>query len=80
MEMQEIGKIVQYHRKRVRLSRERLSKLSGVSASAIYGIEKGKQSVRMNTLMRILRALNISIHIDGPLVREYRERINLAGS
>ena len=79
MEMPDIGRIVQYHRKRARLSRERLSKLSGVSASAIYGIEKGKQTVRMNTLIKVLRALNISIRVDGPLVREYRERIRSAG-
>ncbi len=71
----EIGQVVQYHRKRAGLSRKELSTLSNVSPSVIYEIEHGKKTVQMNSLMNLLNALNLTLDIKGPLVKEYYDRL-----
>lgn len=64
----EIGRIVQFHRKQAGLSRIALADIAGVGKTVVYDIEKGKPTVRLNTLLNILGALNITLSIDGPLM------------
>lgn len=70
-EMSELGRIVRYHRKRAGLSRAQLSDLAGVGTTVIYELEHGKQTVQFNVVHSILRTLNLSLFIDGPLIAEY---------
>ena len=65
---QELSKIVRMHRKAAGLSRNQLAEYAGVGKTVIYDIEKGKRSVQMNTLQKILRVLNISIVLTSPLM------------
>ncbi len=74
MDMTELGRVVTYHRKRVGLSRAKLSRLATVSPSAIYDVEKGKRTVRVDTVMRLLNALNMSLDVRGPFVDEYDQK------
>ncbi|MBI5947201.1 MAG: helix-turn-helix domain-containing protein [Chloroflexi bacterium] len=46
-------------RERSGLSRRRLSELSGLSESLIYGIEVGNKSLRRETIVRIARAMSL---------------------
>jgi HTH-type transcriptional regulator/antitoxin HipB len=62
----EIAKIVHYCRKQSGLSREELAKLSGVGKTVIYDIEKGKETVQLNTLLKILDVLNIRMKFETP--------------
>lgn len=68
-----IGRIVQFHRKQAGLSRIALADIAGVGKTVVFDIEKGKQTVRFNTLLKILGALNISLIMDGPLMERFEE-------
>ncbi|MDT0631426.1 helix-turn-helix domain-containing protein [Rubrivirga litoralis] len=69
------GPLLRYHRERASLSRRALSALSGVSETAIYDAEHGKPTVRLDTLLALLKALNLSLHVEGPLVAEYERTL-----
>jgi y4mF family transcriptional regulator len=62
-----MGAIVQRHRKRSGLSRERLAEIAGVGKTVIYDIEHGKSTVRYDTVKKVLDALNIRISFVSPL-------------
>jgi|SRR5690606_3390040 len=70
-DMSELGRIVRYHRKRAGLSRAALSELSGVGSTVIYELEHGKPTVQFDILQRVLKALNLQLLVDGPLLDEY---------
>lgn len=53
----EIAKIVHYHRKQS----------AGVGKTVIYYIEKGKETVQLNTLLKVLEILNIRMKFETPL-------------
>lgn len=70
-----IGNAVKYHRKRAGISQHTLANLAGVGKTTIFDIEKGKTTIRLATLMAVLRTLNITINIDSPLIAEFSESI-----
>jgi HTH-type transcriptional regulator/antitoxin HipB len=49
-----IGRVVKFHRKQSGLSRIYLADIAGVGKTVVYDIENGKQTVRLNTLFKIL--------------------------
>jgi len=65
---QVLADIIKIHRKAARLSRAQLAEMAGVGKTVIYDIEKGKQSIRLNTLQKIFRVLNIKIDLTSPLM------------
>ena len=67
----ELARIVRYHRKKAGLSQLELAKLADVGKTAVFDIEKGKESVRLDTLLNVLHALNIAIRLDSPLMKAY---------
>ena len=68
-----LGEIVLFHRKESGLSRKQLADLSGVGKTVIYDIEKGKETVRFATLYKVLKALNITIKYESPLMEIFNE-------
>ncbi len=60
--------IVRTHRKRSGLTQAELAALAGVGKTVIFDIEKGKVSVRWDTLKKVLHVLNISVRFDSPLL------------
>ncbi|MFT5318142.1 MAG: HTH-type transcriptional regulator/antitoxin HipB, partial [Chlamydiales bacterium] len=62
-----------FHRKRAGLSRIQLAELAGIGKTAVYDVEHGKESVKLNTLIKILNTLNIQIHLNGPFSKEYED-------
>ncbi len=67
----ELGDALRYHRERARLSRRQLSALSGISETAIYDVEHGKETIKLQTLLPLLNTLNLSLRLDGPLMDEF---------
>ena len=63
-----IADAVKKHRKAAGLSRVRLAEMAGVGKTVIYDIEKGKESVQLDTLRKILKVLNIKITLTSPLM------------
>ncbi len=66
-----IGRVVQYHRKQAGLSRINLADIAGVGKTVVYDIENGKETVRLNTLFKVLGALNVSLSLDSPLMDRF---------
>ena len=64
-----IGKLVHYYRKQSGLSQHALAKLAGVGKTVVFDIEKGKQTVKLNTLLKILDVLNIQMIFNTRYIR-----------
>ena len=68
MTSKQISKIVVFHRKKSGLTQKQLADIAGVGKTAIFDVEKGKETVRLNTLLKILSALNIKLNLYSPLI------------
>ena len=70
MDSKKIGKIILFHRKTSGLSRITCAKLAGVGKTAIYDIEHGKETIQLDTLLKILQVLNIKLVLESPLIAQ----------
>jgi len=66
-EPKELATIIKRHRKAANLTQLKLAELAGVGKTAVFEIEKGKETVKINTLRKILKVLNIEIQFISPL-------------
>jgi y4mF family transcriptional regulator len=64
----EIAHIVKFHRAKSELTQKQLADLAEVGKTAVFDVEKGKESVRFNTLVKIFEVLNIKMKFDSPLM------------
>lgn len=71
-----LSNVIYFHRKKAGLSRIQLAQLAGVGKTAIYDLEKGKQSVKWKTIQAVLQALNINIKYQSPLMELYEKSKN----
>jgi y4mF family transcriptional regulator len=78
-ESQELAGVIKTHRKAAGLSREKLAEMAGVGKTVIYDIEKGKETVRLDTLLKILKVLNIKFELKSPLMQSLYKRVNEKG-
>ncbi len=67
----ELGNIVRYHRKKSGLSQADFAKMIGVGKTVIYDLEKGKETIQLDTLTKILQGLNIAVKLDSQLMKEF---------
>jgi len=72
MDPHELAEVIRMHRKAAGLSRARLAEMAGVGKTVIYDIEKGKETIQLDTLRKILRVLNIKIELTSPLMDNLR--------
>lgn len=73
---EQIAEIIRLHRRAARLSRIELAELAGVGKTVIYDIEKGKVSVQLDTLAKILKVLNITLVLRSPLMDNLTKHVN----
>lgn len=76
---QKLAEVIRFHRKAAKLSRVQLAELAGVGKTVVYDIEKGKESVQMDTLKKILKVLNIKIVLTSPLMDNLTSKENEKG-
>jgi len=69
----DIGVIVRFHRKKAGLTQIELANLAGVGKTVVFDIENNKESVQCDTFRKVLRALNIAIVFDSPLMKEFEQ-------
>jgi transcriptional regulator with XRE-family HTH domain len=76
---QKLSEVIRWHRKAAKLSRIKLAELAGVGKTVVYDIEKGKESVQLDTLRKILKVLNITIVLTSPLLENLTSQGNEKG-
>lgn len=69
--IQHPGDIIKYHRKKAGLSRKSLAEVAGVGKTVIFDIEKGKETVQFKSIINVLKALNITVELNSPLMDKY---------
>jgi DNA-binding XRE family transcriptional regulator len=72
IDINSLSKLIKWHRKRCKISQQTLAEISNVGRSSVQRIEKN-QSFEFTTLLKVLDALNLKLHIDGPLIDVYKE-------
>jgi y4mF family transcriptional regulator len=70
----EINAIIRFHRKQSGLSQRALADLAGVGKTAVFDLEKGKPTVRLDTLLKVCRVLNIRLVLDSPMMEQWRSQ------
>jgi y4mF family transcriptional regulator len=68
-----LSQIVRFHRKRANLTQQGLAEIAGVGKTVIFNIEHDKETVQLNTVMRVLSALNISLEYNSPLMATFKK-------
>lgn len=63
------GKIIRFHRKKAGLTQIELAKLSGVGKTVVFDVENGKQTIQLNSLLKICKVLNITLDFKSPLMK-----------
>ena len=58
--------IIKKHRKAAKLSQLQLAEFAGVGKTVVYDIEKGKETIQLATLRKILNVLNIKVDLKSP--------------
>ena len=79
VQSQELLEVIRMHRKAAKLSRVQLAEMAGVGKTVIYDIEKGKETIQLDTLRKILRVLNIKIVLTSPLMDNLQTSENEKG-
>jgi HTH-type transcriptional regulator / antitoxin HipB len=70
LEPQILAKIIRKHRKAAGLSQNALAEIAGVGKTVVFDIEKAKESIQLNTLRKILQALNIKVQLTSHLMEQ----------
>ena len=61
--------IVRQHRRLSSLTQAELARLAGVGKTVIFDIEHGKETIQIDTLRKVLGALNIRMVFQSPVLR-----------
>jgi y4mF family transcriptional regulator len=69
----ELGKIVRFHRKEAGLTQKELADMAGVGKAVVYDLEKGKTTQQLDTILKILKVLNITLEINAPLKDKFEQ-------
>lgn len=79
MTTKEIGAAIYYHRKISQLSRVACAEIAGVGKTVIYDIEHGKETVRLDSLQKVMAVLNMKFQINSPLMKGFeQEKMNIS--
>jgi y4mF family transcriptional regulator len=68
MTSKQIGKTIIFHRKKSKLTQKQLADLAGIGKTVVFDIEKGKETVQLNSLLKVLSVLNIKIEMKSSLM------------
>jgi HTH-type transcriptional regulator / antitoxin HipB len=74
--MSGISEIIKAHRRIAGLSQAELAKLAGVGKTVVFDLEHGKESIRYDTLTKVLSVLNVTIRFESPLLAQTADGSN----
>jgi HTH-type transcriptional regulator / antitoxin HipB len=64
-----LAQAIRYHRKKSSLTQQELAKLAGLGKTVIFDIEKGKNTVQLDSVLKVLQILNIEMKFSSPLMK-----------
>ena len=64
--MSTIGQLVKANRKLSGLTQYELAELAGIGKTSVFDIEKGKSSIKLDTLLAVFNTLNIKFSFNSP--------------
>lgn len=67
-DLEDLSKMLIWHRKRGKITQQMLADLAGVSRTAIQRLESGATTGQIDTLWKVLKILNIKPFYSGPLM------------
>jgi len=65
-----LATVIKKHRKAAGLSQLRLAEMAGVGKTVVFDIEKGKETIQLDTLRKILAVLNIKVQLTSPFMNQ----------
>lgn len=68
MTSKQVATVVIFHRKKSKLTQKQLADLAGVGKTVVFDIEKGKETVQLNSLLKVLSVLNIRLEMRSSLI------------
>ncbi|MBI2419967.1 MAG: helix-turn-helix transcriptional regulator [Ignavibacteriales bacterium] len=68
----DIASVILQQRKKSKLSRNQLAIIAGVGRTAIFDIEHGKATYQIDTLIKILSVLNLTLCVDGVITGDVK--------
>ena len=70
LEPKTLATVIREHRKIAGLSQLQLAELAGVGKTVVFDVEKGKETIQLDTLRKILAALNIKVQLTSPIMSQ----------
>jgi HTH-type transcriptional regulator/antitoxin HipB len=70
LEPQLLASLIRKHRKAAGLSQLQLAEMAGVGKTSVFDLEKGKETIQLDTLRKILTALNIKLQLISPFMNQ----------
>ncbi len=67
----DLAEIIRFHRKQAGLSQNELADMAGIGKTAVFDLEKGRVSARLETVQKVLRVLNIEVEFQSPMMNQY---------
>lgn len=65
-----LSKVIRKHRKAAGLSQLQLAEMAGIGKTVVFDLEKGKETIQLDTLRKILLVLNIKVQLQSPLMNK----------
>lgn len=65
-----LSKAIKKHRKAAGLSQLQLAEMAGVGKTVVFDLEKGKETIQLDTLRKILIVLNIKVVLQSHLMNQ----------
>jgi HTH-type transcriptional regulator / antitoxin HipB len=69
----QLGDLIKEHRKKSGLSQQQLAEMVGVGKTVVFDLEKGKDTVKLSTLLKVLSGLNISVKLESQFLKSANE-------
>ncbi|MEI8026908.1 MAG: helix-turn-helix domain-containing protein [Pseudomonadota bacterium] len=66
--LEQLGRVIKFHRGKAGLTQVQLARLAGIGKTAVFDMENGKKSARIDTILNIFSVLNVRLLMVSPLM------------
>jgi len=68
-----LATVIKKHRKEAGLSQLQLAEMAGVGKTVVFDLEKGKETIQLDTLRKIMAVLNIKVQLTSPFMNQINQ-------